>query len=299
MGNSFRPTKLEDIIGNGNIKQRLAIIISAAINRNDTIPHMLFHGAAGCGKTTYARAIANERNSTLHQVNAGNVSSPKDLLPIIYKLETNDVLFIDEIHRLNIKTSEMLYTVMEDFIHSTDVMDIEIDKFTMVGATTEAGSLSRPMLDRFVYKFELKLYNDDDLVKIMQGSADRMGIAVEDEGLRSLAKISRGTPRIANQMITWVRDYIHSKGSEFVSNDAVTEAVDMMGIDSNGFTEADRLYMETLRKSNRAMGLSTIADATGIDTETITGIIEPYLLRKGFIQRTGKGRILCQGKKND
>lgn len=298
MTNKLRPTKLIDIVGQQTIKDRLDIVIKAAKSRQCSVPHILFYGPPGTGKSTLSLAVANEIGSTLHSVNAGNISSVKDILPAIFKIDKNDVLFIDEIHRLNVKTCEMLYTVMEDFtfcnVADGDVMSIDIPRFTMIGATTEAGSLPKPMLDRFTYKMELKLYDEQDLSKIIEWSADKMDIGIESNAALNLAKRSRGTPRIANHLITWLRDYVQSKGSSFVSEAIVDDALVLAGIDKNGVTEADRTYINSLKKFNRPVGIRTIIDATSIDEETIVNIIEPFLIRSGIIERTPKGRKLCR-----
>lgn len=296
MNNELRPTKLIDIVGQKKIKDRLDIVIQAAKGRQCAVPHILFNGPPGTGKSTLSLAVANEIGSNLHSLNAGNVTSAKDILPAIFKIKKNDVLFIDEIHRLNIKVCEMLYTVMEDFTftHTSggEVLSINIPKFTMIGATTEAGSIPKPMLDRFTYKMELKLYGYDDLSKIIEWSADKMNIGIESEAALNLAKRSRGTPRVANHLTVWVRDYVQSKGSSFVSNAIVDDALVMAGIDKNGITEADRTYINSLKKFNRPVGIKTIIDATNIDEDTIVNIIEPFLIRAGIVMRTSKGRVL-------
>lgn len=292
--NNLRPTKLEDIIGQKAVKEKLGIIIKAAENRDSTIPHILFYGPSGTGKSTLSLAVANEIGSKLHSLNAGNISSPKDILPTVFRIGKNDVLFIDEIHRLNTKTCEMLYTVMEDFNYSSgeDGIQINLPRFTMIGATTEAGTLPRPMYDRFVYKMELKLYDNNDLAEIIKWNASQYELQIGDDAALNLAKRSRGTPRVANNMVTWVRDYVNAKGSSVVSNAIADEAARMMGIDTNGATEADRAYIKALRKLGRPSGIKTIIDASGIDEETIVNIIEPFLIRGGVVARTSKGRVL-------
>jgi Holliday junction DNA helicase RuvB len=292
--NKLRPTKLDDIIGQKSVKKKLGIIIKAAKNRDSTIPHILFYGPSGTGKSTLSLAVANEIDSDLHSLNAGNITSPKDILPAIFRLKKNDVLFVDEIHRLNTKTCEMLYTIMEDFTYCSgdDGITMNVPKFTMIGATTEAGTLPRPMYDRFVYKMELKLYNNDDLAQIIKWNAEQYSLQITADAAINLAKRSRGTPRVANNMVTWVRDYVNAKGSSIVSDAVAEEAARMMGIDVNGSTEADRAYIKALKKLGRPSGIKTIIDASGIDEETIVNIIEPFLLKNGIIARTSKGRIL-------
>lgn len=294
--NDLRPDKLSDVTGQESVKEKLDIIIKSSVKRNCTVPHVLFYGPAGTGKSTLSLALSNEIGSNLVSLNAGNITSAKDILPTICRIRSNDVLFIDEIHRLNIKTCEMLYTIMEDFVYNVEddgnVMSVSIPKFTMVGATTNCGLLPKPLMDRFVYKMKLSLYSNDDLSNMIKWMGDKLSIRIEDSAAFNLAKRSRGTPRIANHLVRWVRDYVAVKGSASVCNATVGKAMSMIGIESDGTTHDDRAYLKVLKSSKCPMGLKSIADATNIDKDTIENVIEPFLIQANKITRTSKGRVL-------
>ena len=292
---SLRPDRLCDIIGQKQTVERLKISIDSANHKGHTLPHILFYGASGCGKTTIAMAVANEIGSTLYTINGGNVTSIKSCLASVIKIQERDVLFIDEVHRVPVRVSEWFYTIMEDFrmdIGSDDRLSIDLPKFTMLGATTEAGSLSRPFYDRFTYKFQLKLYGVDDLADIVIKTAETFDLACGKDVAANIARRSRGTPRVVISLMKWVRDYALSKGSVTLSETLVEDATRMIGVSQDGSTDQDRAYLEVLRVSGRPMGLRTLVDATNLDADTIQNVVEPFLLRKQLIYRTPKGRVL-------
>ena len=294
--NELRPDKLENILGQDNVVQRLQISISSALHRNSSLSHCLLEGQAGLGKTTLSCAIANELDSNLQILNGGNITSIKSIAPSLMKVQERDVVFIDEIHRIPIKVAEFLYPVLEDFRmdagSDSEQISIDLPKFTVVGATTEAGSLAKPFRDRFTLQYGLKPYSVNDLSKIVIKSAEKLDLICDEKSAVAIASRSRGTPRIANNIILWCRDFILNKGSNVLSQGDVAEACTLTGIDENGVTEQDRTYLEALKKCGKPMGLRTIVDTTNIDKDTIQNIIEPFLLRQNLIQRTSKGRIL-------
>jgi len=295
--NNLRPEMLSDVVGQESVKERLEIIVKSSVKRDCTVPHVLFYGPAGTGKTTLALALSNEIGSNLISINAGNISTAKDILPSICRIKANDVVFIDEIHRLNIKTCETLYTIMEDFVYNMqdeeDIISVNIPKFTMIGATTNAGMLTKPMLDRFVYKMELSLYSNEHLSKMIKWMGEQLSISIDDSAAFNLAKRSRGTPRIANHLVRWARDYVSVRGSDSVCDAIVERAMSMIGVESDGTTHDDRAYMKVLKSSKRPMGLKSLVDATNIDKDTIENVIEPFLIQTNKITRTSKGRIIA------
>lgn len=292
--NNLRPTKLDDIVGQEQVVECLNIAINSAKSRNAALPHILFDGGPGLGKTSLACAVANTRGVNILIANGGNIRSIKNILPYLMKLGENDILFIDEIHRLPRVVEEFLYPCMEDFRMDMgdDAKSMELPRFTMIGATTEMGSLARPFKDRFTYQFQLELYKVEALAKIIGNSAEKLGLQIDESAKLNLARRSRGTPRIANNLITWIRDYCHSQGQNSVSVGLLSKAMSMRGIDENGVTRQDRKYLRALQKFGRPVGLSTISDTINLDTTTIRDSIEPFLLRRGMIVRTPKGRVL-------
>lgn len=293
---TFRPKKLDEIVGQASTVERLSISLNSARKRGVSFPHLLLSGPPGLGKTTLANVIGNEMGSNCLVANGGNIRQPKDMMPFLMKIQERDVLFIDEVHRIPIKVEEFLYPVMEDFklmlISKGEIVaETDLPKFTMVGATTLAGNLSRPFIDRFKLHERLKLYSPDELASLLKGNADRLSIKLEYSAIRYLAKVSRGTPRIANKNLEWVRDCLVNDGKMNANDEYVARSLDMKGIDEDGLTEQDRKYLRVLKSFDRPVGVNTLSAACYIDNDTIENIIEPYLLRLGRIAKTNRGRV--------
>ena len=298
--NTLRPNKLSDILGQKQVINVLDINIKSAKHREDCLPHTLFYGPPGTGKTTLANAIANEMGCSIQVANGANLRTIKNLIPYIMRVEEHSILFIDEIHRMTKIVEEFLYPVMEDYKVDMSVagkdmigetVSIDIPKFTLAGATTEYGSLSKPLIDRFEHKHTLKLYNNIDLKQIVDYNSIKLNLKMSDNAAKFVTRVSRGTPRIANSLLQWLRDYRIAQDLESLSEGDVEAAMGMKGIDSEGMTEVDRKYLKVLRKSGQPLGINTISSIIGMDKETIEGIIEPWLLSNGKIIKTSKGRV--------
>ena len=298
--NKLRPKTLSDIIGQKEVVEVLNISIKSAKSRNDCLAHTLFYGPPGTGKTTLANAIANEMGCSLQIANGANLRTIKNLLPYVMRVEDHSILFIDEIHRMTNIVEEFLYPVMEDFkidmsVPTKDVkgqtISMEIPAFTLMGATTEFGSLSKPLIDRFQHKHTLKLYNKVELQEIVNINSKKLNLKMSDQASIFVTKVSRGTPRIANATLEWLRDYRIAQGSETLSESDVEAAMSMKGIDSDGMSDMDRQYLKTLKNSGQPLGIETLSCMTGIDRQTIEGIIEPWLLQNCRIAKTSKGRV--------
>lgn len=288
-----RPSKFDSIIGQKDVIDRLKVSVVGCSLSNTVMPHVLIDGPPGLGKTTIANAIASELNVNLYTANAANIRSVKNILPYLMNMSPRSVFFIDEIHRLPKIVEEFLYPVMEDFVLNITVENnpekIDIPVFTLVGATTSGGSLSQPFYDRFAIKEHLSFYSDDDLAKLAKSNAQQLGLLVSDEDLLEIAKRSKGTPRILNARLQWYKNFIACHGN----TKTVEEIFNIQGIDGFGLDVYDRMYIEILKKSRgNPLGLKSISSMTGIAIDTIENSIEPYLIRKGFIIRTQKGRIL-------
>ena len=288
-----RPVCFDEIIGQQDVISRLKISTVGCKNNDSILPHVLIDGPPGLGKTTIAGAIASEMEVNLYTANAANLRSVKAILPYMFRMTKRSVFFIDEIHRLPKLVEEFLYPVMEDFKFSI-VMDkepeeIEVPAFTLVGATTSGGSLSQPFYDRFTIKEHLSFYSDDELAKLAGLNAKKLGLMISDNDLLEIAKRSKGTPRILNARLQWYQNYL-SCGAK---NSSIDEIFNLQGIDKNGLDVYDRMYIDILSKNRgNPLGLKSISSITGIAVETIENSIEPYLIRKGFVLRTQKGRIL-------
>lgn len=291
----LRPNKLDDIIGQDKAKRICKILVNSAIKRKEHIPHILLDGPPGIGKSTFARAIANEMGESFQEANGTNFSSLKSILPYIGRITQNSILFIDETHRIRKNVEEWLYPIMEDFFmtltQGEETIKAEIPSFTMIGATTQSGLLTKPFYDRFVHKIQLTYYSDEDLKKIAYANIAKLGLSVKDEVIQSLVNVSRGTPRIVNNFLLWIRDYSLSEQVNEVTPSEFNKALQIKGVTLDGLTKNDRIYLDFLSQ-NGIVGLRTIAAATGLATETITENIEPYLLRKNMIVKTSKGRRL-------
>jgi Holliday junction DNA helicase RuvB len=290
-----RPTSFENIIGQSSVVDRLKISASGSKKTGSVLPHVLIDGPPGLGKTTIAGAIASEMNVNLYIANAANLRSVKNILPYLMRMTKRSVFFIDEIHRLPKLVEEFLYPVMEDFkiniILTKEPEEIEVPAFTLVGATTNAGTLSRPFYDRFSIKEHLTFYSDDELAKLARLNASKLGLVMGDEDLLEIAKRSKGTPRILNSRLQWYQNYklCHPNCED------INKIFEAQGIDKDGLDSYDRLYLKTLKDNiGNPLGLKSISAMSGIAIETIENSIEPYLVRKEIIIRTQKGRILSK-----
>lgn len=297
MSNELRPTMLGELVGQKDAISTLEIMIASANARSDVLPHLLLNGPAGLGKTTISQAIANEMNANIQIANGGSVTSVEKLTPYILRVKQGDVLFIDEIHRISKSASEFLYPVMEDF--RVDIgtkkksFSKSIPKFTLIGATTEAGSLERPMYDRF-QSIELKPYSIKELSELVLINAKKLNLSPTRDALVQIAARGRGTPRITNNLLLWVRDYCIAKNKPLDAA-SVAEAMDLKGIDKNGLTPNDRAYLDLVKRSKVPLGLNSILSMTGLDRPTVEDIIEPFLLRMGLVIKTSKGRQYAKG----
>ena len=294
MASGIRPTCFDEVIGQGQVVERLRVSVVGCKNSGGVMPHVLIDGPPGLGKTTIASAIANEMGVNLYTLNAANVRSVKNILPYLMGIAPRSVLFIDEIHRLPKLVEEFLYPVMEDFVLSIMVEDkpeqIDIPAFTLVGATTSGGSLSQPFYDRFQIKEHLSFYSDDDLAKLAELNSKKLGLDLDAETVLEIAKRSKGTPRILNGRLQWYKNCISYYEDK---NMKVDDIFNSQGIDGNGLDIYDRMYLDILVKhKGNPLGLKSISSLTGIAVETIENSIEPFLVRMGFVVRTQKGRVI-------
>ena len=293
MANGLRPTTFDEIIGQQNVISRLRISTLGCKNSGTVMPHVLIDGPPGLGKTTIASAIASEMDVNLYVANAANLRSVKNVVSYLMRMTKRCVFFIDEIHRLPKLVEEFLYPVMEDFkftmVVEKEPEEIEVPAFTLVGATTSGGSLSQPFYDRFQIKEHLSFYNEDELAKLARSNAEKLGLVINDEDLLEIAKRSKGTPRILNGRLQWYKNY----KSCMNDNATVDDIFQLQGIDNNGMDSYDRAYLELLKNNKgNPLGLKAISSLTGIAIDTIENSVEPYLVRKGFVRRTQKGRVL-------
>jgi Holliday junction DNA helicase RuvB len=296
----LRPGSLGEFVGQKKVVDQLSLVLSAARLHNRAPDHVLLAGPPGLGKTTLAMIVAHESNKTLRLTSGPAIQSSGDLASILSALETGDVLFIDEIHRMSRSAEEMLYLAMEDF--RVDVMvgkgpgaasiSLDIAPFTLVGATTRSGMLPTPLRDRFGFTAFLEFYEPDELVNVIQRSADKLGISIDKDAAHALALRSRGTPRIANRLLRRVRDFAAVNEHSSVDSASVEGAMNLFEIDARGLDRVDRQLLKLLATqfSAKPVGLSTLAVAIGEEPDTIEAVIEPYLIRIGFIQRTPRGR---------
>lgn len=299
---SLRPQKLTDYIGQSKIKENLTIYIEAARQRKDPLDHVLFYGPPGLGKTTLAGIIANEMGVNMKVTSGPAIEKPGEMAAILNNLQEGDLLFVDEIHRLNHQVEEVLYPAMEDY--AIDIMigkgqaarsiRLDLPKFTLVGATTRAGLLTAPLRDRFGIIHRLEFYSPEELSHIIMHSAKILNAPVELAGAREMARRSRGTPRLANRILKRVRDFAQVKYDGIITEDIAVTALDLMDVDPMGLDHIDRnILLTMIRKfSGGPVGLDTLAAAIGEDPGTIEDVYEPYLLKNGFINRTPRGRVV-------
>lgn len=298
---AIRPKYLDEYIGQPHVRDQMKIFIQAAKQRGDALDHLLIFGPPGLGKTTLANIVANELNVNLRTTSGPVLEKAGDLAAMLTNLEPNDVLFIDEIHRLSPMVEEILYPAMEDY--QLDIMigegpaarsiKIDLPPFTLIGATTRAGSLTSPLRDRFGIVQRLEFYRVDDLEYIVSRSAKFLGMDLSNEGAFHIAKRSRGTPRIANRLLRRVRDYAEVKSDGVIDAEIATKALDMLDVDTEGFDFMDRkLLLAIIEKfMGGPVGLDNLAAAIGEERETIEDVLEPFLIQQGFIQRTPRGRM--------
>lgn len=301
---NLRPQKLDDYIGQEKAKQNLKIYIEAAKQRGDSLDHVLFYGPPGLGKTTLAGIIANEMGVHMKVTSGPAIEKPGDIAAILNGLQEGDVLFVDEIHRLNRQVEEVLYPAMEDF--AIDIMigkgptarsiRLDLPHFTLVGATTRAGLLTAPLRDRFGVIHHLEFYTEEELSTIICNSAKVLDVDIDEEGAYELARRSRGTPRLANRLLKRVRDFAQVKYNGVINKEVASFALDLLEVDKYGLDITDRNLLITMMEKFQGgpVGLETLAATIGEDAGTIEDVYEPYLLKNGFINRTPRGRVATE-----
>jgi len=302
LDHSLRPRYLTEYIGQEKTKSNLKVYIDAAKFRGDTLDHVLFYGPPGLGKTTLAGIIANEMGTNLKVTSGPAIEKPGEMAAILNNLETGDILFVDEIHRLNRQVEEVLYPAMEDFAIDIIIgkgaasrsIRLDLPHFTLVGATTRPGMLTAPLRDRFGVIDHLEYYTPEELYEIIIRSADLLDVEIDNDGAMQLAKRSRGTPRLANRLLKRVRDFAQVRYDGVITGEVARDALDLLDVDQYGLEMLDRKILETMitKFDGGPVGLDTLAATIGEDSGTIEDVYEPYLLMNGFITRTPRGRLV-------
>ena len=297
---SLRPRTLDEYIGQAAVTESLSIAITAARKRGEPVEHILLHGPPGLGKTTLAHIVATEMQVKITHTSGPALEKPVDIVGILSNLDTGEVLFIDEIHRLSHAVEEYLYSAMEDFEVSfiygkgayAKTLPYQLKRFTLIGATTRAGLLTPPLRDRFGMTYHLDYYTPEELMQVVKRSASILAVEIDEEGAFEIANRSRGTPRVANRLLRRVRDYAEVKGMGTITRQIADEALAREGVDANGLDRLDRLYLSTMIENYRGgpVGIEALAATLNEETTTLIDVVEPFLLKKGFIIRTPGGR---------